>query len=159
MVSLLRGTGFATAKELRQDTVALSRGFSKRVDWRECVRQVRSELGLTQRALAQHLKVTVVTVQNYEAGRYKPDPFVLRRLLDIAPENFRAQIEENLPEELRPGERRQQARRNLKRRYSEETREQLVTALETILDRAPSSVIAKVSELLTQWAGKYGTER
>jgi len=52
-------------------------------------------------------------------------------------------------------------RRSLKRsrRVSEELQDQLYTALETILHRAPSAVIEEVARKLTQWAGKYGDEK
>jgi len=43
-------------------------------------------------------------------------------------------------------------------RISRETQEQLATALETILARAPSTVVAEIAERLLQWAGKYGDE-
>jgi len=45
------------------------------------------------------------------------------------------------------------------RRVSEELQDQLYMALETILDRAPSTVIEEVARKLTQWAGKYGDEK
>ena len=41
-------------------------------------------------------------------------------------------------------------------RISEETRMELLTALETILERAPSAIIEEMSRVLTQRAGKYG---
>jgi hypothetical protein len=41
-------------------------------------------------------------------------------------------------------------------RISRETQEVLFTALRTILDRAPSTVIEEIAELLTERAGKYG---
>ncbi len=54
-----------------------------------------------------------------------------------------------------------EARRGTKRsrRVSEELQDQLYTALETILERAPSAVIEEVARKLTQWAGKYGEEK
>ncbi len=54
-----------------------------------------------------------------------------------------------------------EARRATKRtrRVSEELQDQLYTALETILERAPSTVIEEVARKLTQWAGKYGDEK
>lgn len=45
------------------------------------------------------------------------------------------------------------------KRVSEELQEQLYTALETILHRAPSAVIEEVARKLTQWAGKYGEDK
>jgi hypothetical protein len=43
-------------------------------------------------------------------------------------------------------------------RISRDTQEMLITALQTILDRAPSTVIEEVAALLTARAGKYGDE-
>jgi hypothetical protein len=46
--------------------------------------------------------------------------------------------------------------RKYSRRVSEELQDQLYTAFETILERAPSAVIEEVGRLLTSRAGKYG---
>jgi hypothetical protein len=45
------------------------------------------------------------------------------------------------------------------KRVSEDLQDQLYTALETILERAPSALIEEVARKLTQWAGKFGEER
>ncbi len=44
------------------------------------------------------------------------------------------------------------------RRVSEELQDQLYAALETILERAPSTVIEEVARKLTHRAGKFGDE-
>lgn len=49
--------------------------------------------------------------------------------------------------------------RKYSRRVSEELQDQLYTALETILNRAPSAVIEDVARSLTARAGKYGDEK
>ena len=49
--------------------------------------------------------------------------------------------------------------RKYSRRVSEELQDQLYTALETILERAPSTVIEDVARVLTARAGKYGDAR
>ena len=49
--------------------------------------------------------------------------------------------------------------RSYTRRVSEELQDQLYTALETILERAPSTVIEDVARSLTARAGKYGEEK
>lgn len=49
--------------------------------------------------------------------------------------------------------------RKYSRRVSEELQDELYTALATIFERAPSAVIEDVARLLTQRAGKYGSER
>src|SRR5438552_1128241 len=46
--------------------------------------------------------------------------------------------------------------RKYSRRVSEELQDQLYTAFETILERAPSAVIEDVARVLTTRAGKYG---
>ena len=45
------------------------------------------------------------------------------------------------------------------KRVSEELQDQLYTALETILERAPSTLVEEVARKLTQWAGKFGEEK
>ncbi len=49
--------------------------------------------------------------------------------------------------------------RGSRRRIAEETRAQLMTALDTILERAPSAVIEEIARILTDRAGKYGELR
>jgi hypothetical protein len=49
--------------------------------------------------------------------------------------------------------------RRYSRRVSEELQDQLYTALGTILDRAPSTVIEEIARTLTNRAGKYGSEK
>ncbi len=48
--------------------------------------------------------------------------------------------------------------RRYTRRVSEELQDQLYTAVEMILERAPSTVIEELARKLTQWAGKYGSK-
>jgi hypothetical protein len=45
------------------------------------------------------------------------------------------------------------------RRVSEELQDQLYTALQTILERAPSAVIEDIARTLTTRAGKYGAPK
>jgi DNA primase catalytic subunit len=49
--------------------------------------------------------------------------------------------------------------RKYSRRVSEELQDQLYTALGTIFERAPSAVIEDIARILTQRAGKYGSDR
>ena len=49
--------------------------------------------------------------------------------------------------------------RKYSRRVSEELQDQLYTAFETILERAPSAVIDEIARLLTARAGKYGDSK
>jgi hypothetical protein len=56
-----------------------------------------------------------------------------------------------------PGAATRLARRS--KRVSEETQEQLHEALDLIFERAPLTAIEKVTEFLTDRAGKYGDEK
>lgn len=49
--------------------------------------------------------------------------------------------------------------RKYSRRVSEELQDDLYTALATIFERAPSTVIEDIARILTQRAGKYGSEK
>ncbi len=104
----------------------------------ESVRKVRERLGMTQDEFARALHVSQSTVQNWESGRNSPHRGTLGRIeaLSATP-----------PTGGLPGKRS---------RIAEETRIQLITALETILERAPSAVIEEISRILTERAGKYG---
>jgi hypothetical protein len=50
-------------------------------------------------------------------------------------------------------------KRNISPRISEETQEQMFTAIEALLEHAPSAVIEDVARYLTSKAGKYGESR
>lgn len=50
-------------------------------------------------------------------------------------------------------------RRGKSRRISAETQEHLFTALDTIFERAPSTVVEEVGRILIARAGKYGDEK
>jgi hypothetical protein len=50
-------------------------------------------------------------------------------------------------------------RRAVSKRISEETQQHLYTALEALLERAPSAVIEDVTRYLTSKAGKYGESK
>lgn len=102
------------------------------------IRKTRERLGMTQDEFARVLQVAQSTVQNWESGRSSPH------------RGTQARIEELLAGSPAVGQRRGRSR------IAEETRIQLITALETILERAPSAVIEEVSRILTERAGKYG---
>ena len=104
----------------------------------ESLRKVRERLGMTQDEFARALHVAQSTVQNWESGRNSPHRGTLARIEELATANPAA------------GPRRGRSR------IAEETRVQLITALETILERAPSAVIEEISRILTERAGKYG---
>lgn len=110
-----------------------------RVRQDEAIRRVRERLGLTQEEFARALSVSQSTVQNWESGRTRPHRGTLARLEAVAQTS--------------------QAPRGRRSRVAEETRLQLIIALETILERAPSAVIEEISQILTDRAGKYGDPR
>jgi transcriptional regulator with XRE-family HTH domain len=93
---------------------------------------------MTQDEFARALQVAQSTVQNWESGRSSPH------------RGTQARIEELSAGRSAVGQRRGRSR------IAEETRIQLFTALETILERAPSAVIEEISRILTERAGKYG---
>jgi transcriptional regulator with XRE-family HTH domain len=47
------------------------------------VKKIRQKKGLTQEQLARDLGVTFASVNSWENGRRTPQPFLLRRLLEI----------------------------------------------------------------------------
>ena len=103
------------------------------------IRKVRERLGMTQEEFAQALQVSQSTVQNWESGRTRPHRGTIARI-EAAAHPLRAS-------------------RSRVARVSEETRLHLITALDTILERAPSAVIEEIIRILTDRAGKYGEPR
>ena len=89
----------------------------RRVRQGEDIRRVRERLGMTQEEFARALQVSQSTVQNWESGRTQPHRGTLARI-----------------EAVSSGP---QAPRGRRSRVAEETRLQLMTALDTILERAP----------------------
>ncbi len=47
------------------------------------IKKLRGRLGLTQEQFAHHLGVTYSTVNQWENGRRRPHPFLLKRLLEM----------------------------------------------------------------------------
>lgn len=94
---------------------------------------------MTQEEFARTLHVSQSTVQNWESGRTQPHRGTQARIEGVSSVT--------------------EGRRGRKSRISEETRLQLITALDTILERAPSAVIEEISQILTERAGKYGDPR
>mgnify|MGYP003588935260 CR=1 FL=1 len=50
------------------------------------VRQLRERMGMTQEQFAQAVGVTFSTVNQWENGRRRPQPFLVKRLIDMEAE-------------------------------------------------------------------------
>ena len=74
-------------EEARQDSIAYVRG-------------VRLKLGLSQAQFADHLKVSITTIRNWEQGKRFPSGAVrtLYRILDRAPEASLAALQADMDE-------------------------------------------------------------
>ncbi len=99
------------------------------------LRELRDNLGITQQQLAEKLSVAVSSIQKWERGRHVPHPGTLSKIAALAATSAKT------------------------RRVSDETRMQLFTALDTILERAPSAIIEKIIDVLSEAAARYGTPR
>jgi len=62
----------------------------KDVDVPALIKELRRFLGLTQEQFAQKVGVTYSTVNHWENGKRVPQPFLLRRLLELKEEIGRA---------------------------------------------------------------------
>lgn len=56
------------------------------VDVPALIKALRKRLGLTQEQFAQRVGVTYSTVNHWENGKRAPQPFLLRRLMDLQDE-------------------------------------------------------------------------
>jgi len=56
------------------------------LDIPKLVRGLREQLGLTQEQFAQKVGVTYGSVNHWENGKRRPQPFLVRRLLEIKKE-------------------------------------------------------------------------
>ena len=134
--------------------------------WAERAWQLRAEQPehLSQEEFARLVGVSTSEVRRWEQGRRAPTPaqaIALGKLAGPAECWFwwgLAGLSESDVLGARPSspEAGRAARKKRGGRIAEETRTQLITALETILDRAPSAVIEEIARILTDRAGKYG---
>jgi len=58
----------------------------KNLDIPKLVKELRKRLNLTQEQFAQRVGVTFSTVNHWENGKRVPQPFLLRRLLEMKEE-------------------------------------------------------------------------
>ena len=56
------------------------------LDIPKLVKELRERLGLTQEQFAQKVGVTFSTVNHWENGKRNPQPFLVRRLLEMKEE-------------------------------------------------------------------------
>lgn len=66
------------------------------VDIPALIKTLRKRLGLTQEKFAQRVGVTYSTVNHWENGKRVPQPFLIKRLLEI-----KAEIEANEDRQLK----------------------------------------------------------
>lgn len=118
-------------------------------------RRVREMLGHTQEQFARALGVSLATVQNWESGRKRPSPARLEQMGELAPK-LGAEIREEIG---RYSWRRSSGGVKHQSRYREETRQALLSALDMILERAPSAVVENVIDFISERAAKYGSPR
>lgn len=116
---------------------------------KDLTRRVRRSLALTQEQFAQKLEATSGSIRNWESGRKRPAPDFLKKMAELAP-GFGHEINAHLKAyEWHP-------RKGVGSRYSEETRQQLISAQDAILDNADSTVVEDIAERLTKAAGWHG---
>ncbi len=60
--------------------------MTKRPDIPALVKMLRTHLGMTQEQFAQKVGVTYSTVNHWENGKRAPQPFLVRRLLEMKDE-------------------------------------------------------------------------
>ncbi|HOE31201.1 MAG TPA: helix-turn-helix transcriptional regulator [Planctomycetota bacterium] len=53
------------------------------LDIPELIKELRERLGLTQEQFAQKVGVTFSSVNHWENGKRKPQPFLVRRLIEL----------------------------------------------------------------------------
>ena len=56
------------------------------LDIPKLIKELRERLGLTQEQFAQKVGVTFSTVNHWENGKRRPQPFLVRRLLEMKEE-------------------------------------------------------------------------
>jgi len=69
------------------------------LDIPKLVRELRERLGLTQEQFAQRVGVTFGSVNRWENGKRTPQPFLIRRLLEMKEE---LDAENKLPRKRKP---------------------------------------------------------
>jgi hypothetical protein len=121
------------------------------------------EKGLpTQKRLASFLGVSEGAVNNWVLGVTRPAPATLQKMADAASEPLAAFFKQEIRDYVWH---RKRAKAHMPiaggvpkgklSRYSEATRQQLHTALDLILDNAPSTVIETMTAFLVKHAGVF----
>lgn len=133
----------------------------------QIVREARARTGMSQEAFARALDVSRLSVQNWESGRNRPTPAMLRKIRDRVP-GLSKEIGAAISQfKWHPGPRfrREEASpsgmisfRVGNRRYSEDTIVSAHEALDLVIDNAPSEVVKKVQRLLEKHAAQWKKE-
>ena len=137
----------------------------------QALKRLRERLRWTQRGLATELRKTVTTVARWEAGARNPSPEIYEKLAGLCEGELseffaaKAGVSGLVPESNQPARARRRepaaggggARRMTATPTEAQTRMELHTALDIVLDRAPDTVREKLAENLEQWAARYGT--
>lgn len=135
--------------------------------WAERARRLRLEAlgGITQEEFARRLGLSTSEVRRWEQGRRSPTPaqaIALGKMEGVPGCWFWWGLAGLSEEEVVAATGASRARPVSGKgsgRISAVTREALLSAVDTILERAPSAVIEEVARLLTDRAGKYGDPR
>ena len=143
---------------------SLSRAKVKTLpEWAVAVRRLRERLNLSQEGLARRLGLSISEVRRWDQGLRPPaasraaelgklagppDCWVFWELAGISYQDVLRMVGEKSENQSRP--------KRKSRRVSVETQEAAFSALELILERAPSAVIQQAVDFLVSRAGKYG---
>jgi transcriptional regulator with XRE-family HTH domain len=111
---------------------------------RASIRALRDALQETQEGMARRLGMTLSGYVRWERGERRPRGAALKALLDLC------------PDEATRGLFALDPARRTKRARAPSARQQLHSALDLILDRAPPEVRDSVVEAISQAAGKCG---
>jgi len=158
---------------MRGKVVTIDSEANAKAELRAAMLRLRHDLNLSQGGLARELGIHSHSVAGWEGGRYEPSRWNYWRLLQLGhkcgseTESF---FEDRLSKLLGMALFREDGRNysiieealtgTVKGQSpSPATRQELHTALDLILDRAPETMKAKIVEVIENAAGKYSRKR